>query len=161
MPTNRGRGCMATREERLDRAADAQLTTARAAGRARRTRGEIAIAIRYVPQSNCFRILLASGVTLSIPRHLIQGLEHAPLKDARRVELAGRGYGLHWPTLDVDIAIPDLLAGSFGTKAWMSALARVAGRTKSAAKASAARENGRKGGRPRKRDRRSEVFLQN
>lgn len=142
---------MATREERLDHAVEAQLATARAAGRARRMRGELAIAVRYVPRSRCFRIQLASGVTLSIPLDLIQGLENAPLEDARRVELTGRGYGLCWPALDVDVAIPDLLVGSFGTRAWMSALARAAGRTKSAAKASAARENGRKGGRPRQR----------
>lgn len=142
---------MATREQ-LDRTVDANLPAARAAGRARRTRGELAIAVRYVPYSRSVRVSLASGVTLSIPLRLVQGLEDAPLKDARRVELAGGGYALHWPTLDAGVAIPDLLTGSFGTKTWMSALARVAGRTKSAAKAAAARENGRKGGRPRKRD---------
>jgi hypothetical protein len=47
----------------------------------------------------------------------------------------------------VDLSIPGLLAGLFGTKAYM---ARRAGQAKSPAKAAAARENGRKGGRPRK-----------
>jgi hypothetical protein len=63
------------------------------------------------------------------------------------VEILGNGYGLHWEALDADISVPGLLAGIFGTKAYM---ARLAGRTKSPAKAAAARANGAKGGRPRK-----------
>jgi hypothetical protein len=49
--------------------------------------------------------------------------------------------------LDVDLSIPDLLAGVVGTKALM---ARQAGQSKSPAKAAAPRANGAKGGRPRK-----------
>jgi len=61
------------------------------------------------------------------------------------------GFNLHWPKLDVDIYVPALVAGIFGTQDWMrKALARQAGRSTSAAKTTAARENGRKGGRPRK-----------
>jgi hypothetical protein len=55
---------------------------------------------------------------------------------------------VHWPTLDIDLAIPDLKAGLLSTRSWM---ARKAGRAISEAKAGAARNNGRKGGRPRKR----------
>ena len=63
------------------------------------------------------------------------------------VEILGNGYGLHWEALDADISVPGLLAGIFGTKAYM---ARLAGQSKSPAKAAAARANGVKGGRPRK-----------
>jgi hypothetical protein len=76
-----------------------------------------------------------------------QGLETATDEDLAAVEILGAGYGLHWEALDVDLSIPGLLAGLFGTKAYM---ARRAGQAKSPAKAAAARENGRKGGRPRK-----------
>jgi len=48
--------------------------------------------------------------------------------------------------LDVDLSIPGLLSGIFGTKAYM---ARRAGQATSPAKAAAARANGAKGGRPR------------
>jgi len=48
--------------------------------------------------------------------------------------------------------VPGLLMGVFGTRAWMaSELARRAGQAKSPAKAAAARVNGRKGGRPRRK----------
>jgi hypothetical protein len=61
------------------------------------------------------------------------------------------GFNLHWPALDVDLFVPALLAGVFGTRAWMAReLARVGGQARSAAKTKAARANGAKGGRPRK-----------
>lgn len=47
----------------------------------------------------------------------------------------------------MDLSVPGLMAGLFGTKAYM---ARRAGQATSAAKAAAARKNGRKGGRPRR-----------
>jgi hypothetical protein len=56
------------------------------------------------------------------------------------------GYGLHWEALDVDLSIPGLIAGIFGTRSYM---ARRAGQATSPAKAAAARANGAKGGRPR------------
>ena len=61
------------------------------------------------------------------------------------------GFNLHWPALDVDLYVPALVSGIFGTRAWMtSELARLAGKATSPAKAAAARSNGAKGGRPRK-----------
>jgi hypothetical protein len=35
-----------------------------------------------------------------------------------QVELLGAGSGLHWEALDVDLSVPGLLAGLFGTKAY-------------------------------------------
>lgn len=67
------------------------------------------------------------------------------------IEVLGAGSGLHWAQLDVDLSVPRLLAGLFGTKAWMDRLrAAKAGSSRSALKAAAARKNGKRGGRPRK-----------
>jgi hypothetical protein len=67
------------------------------------------------------------------------------------VEVDGAGFNLHWPSLDVDLYVPALVSGIFGTRAWMTKeLARRAGQAKSPAKAAAARRNGVRGGRPRK-----------
>jgi len=52
-----------------------------------------------------------------------------------------------WEGLDVQVSLGGLMAGIFGTKSYM---ARRAGAVSSPAKASAARTNGAKGGRPRK-----------
>jgi hypothetical protein len=80
----------------------------------------------------------------------VQGLAGAPASVIRSVRVDGGGYGLHWPALDLDLAVPDLIAGCFGSRAWMSALARQGGKVTSPAKRRASRENGRKGGRPKK-----------
>ena len=63
----------------------------------------------------------------------------------------GWASNLHWPGLDVDLYVPALVAGIFGTRTWITReLARVAGQATSPKKVTAARSNGAKGGRPRK-----------
>jgi hypothetical protein len=90
-------------------------------------------------------INLTNGCTLAVPTALCQGLEGAGPADLAQVQVAGSG--LHWPSLDVDLSVPGLVAGLFGSRNHM---ARLAGRTTSPAKAAAARANGALGGRPRK-----------
>ena len=104
-------------------------------------------AVRYDKRNSRIIIDLTNGCTFAFPPSVAQGLETATDEDLAAVEILGSGYGLHWEALDVDLSIPGLLAGLFGTTSYM---ARKAGQTKSPAKAAAARENGRKGGRPRK-----------
>jgi hypothetical protein len=93
---------------------------------------------------------LRSGVSIAIPVRLIQGLAAARPEVRADLKIAGGGVALHWPRLDLDVGVRNLVGGIFGTREWMSELARHAGSRTSAAKAKAARENGRKGGRPRK-----------
>jgi hypothetical protein len=57
---------------------------------------------------------------------------------------------VHWDSLDADFDITGLVAGIFGTKSWMTELGRKGGRSTSSVKAEAARNNGKKGGRPKK-----------
>lgn len=103
--------------------------------------------VRYDRRNSRIIVDLTNGCTFAFPPRLAQGLEAASDDELDAVEILGAGYGLHWEALDVDLSVPGLLAGLFGTKAYM---ARQAGRTKSPAKAAAARANGLKGGRPRK-----------
>ncbi len=60
------------------------------------------------------------------------------------------GSSVHWDRLDADFNIAGLVVGIFGTKAWMSQLGRKGGQTTSPAKAESSRNNGKKGGRPKK-----------
>jgi len=105
----------------------------------------------YLAKENVLRIELTNGAAISIPVKLIPALKRASPNDVRSVEVLGRGGGLHWETLDVDLSVPGLVSSVFAGPEWMAELGRVGGRRSSAAKAAAARRNGRKGGRPRGR----------
>ena len=107
-----------------------------------------AIAARYDAKNGRVIVDLTNGCTFAFPSRIVQGLETATDEELSAVEILGAGYSLHWEALDTDFTVGGLLAGVFGTKAYM---ARRAGQITSPAKAAAARTNGAKGGRPRKR----------
>lgn len=75
------------------------------------------------------------------------GLSRATSEQLVQVELWPGGEALHWEEIDADISVPGLLFDLLNVKAWY---AKWLGGAKSEAKAAAARENGKKGGRPRK-----------
>jgi hypothetical protein len=85
---------------------------------------------------------------LAIPTEQIQGLAGASPAQIKTVELAGDT--LQWDSLDLYYSVAGLAAGRLGTSAWMAELGRRGGRVSSKAKATAARQNGMRGGRPRK-----------
>lgn len=116
---------------------------------ARRGSGDLAVSAEYNARARRLRIELASGVGLAVPVDRIEGLARAKASVIRSVRIEGGGYGLYWPALDLDVSVPGLVAGCFGSRAWMSALGRRGGTVSSPAKRRAARANGRKGGRPR------------
>lgn len=126
---------------------DAQIDAALSRGQAARLREPRAAAARYDRQLGQVIVALTNGCTFTFPPRLAQGLETATDQQLSQIELLGAGSGLHWEALDTDLSIPGLLAGLFGTQAY---LARLAGQATSPAKAAAARANGAKGGRPRK-----------
>lgn len=95
---------------------------------------------------------LSDGRRHVIPREDLQGLQSATKEQIGRVQILGKGTGLHWPALDVDLYVPSLLRGVYGSKKWMAEIGRNGGSVKSAAKKRAARANGLKGGRPRQKE---------
>jgi hypothetical protein len=130
---------------------DVQLKAAEARGRKMLEVEPRALAARYEQATGRVVIDLVNGCSYAFPAQLVQDLQGASGDDLANVEVDGLGFNLHWPALDADLYVPALVSGIFGTRAWMvRELARVAGRTRSPAKAAAARANGVKGGRPRK-----------
>lgn len=126
---------------------DAEIDEATALGEKLALREPRAASVRYDRATGRIVVELTSGSAFAFPARLGQGLEAATDEQLSQVVIQGAGYGLHWEALDVDLSIPGLAAGIFGTKAHM---ARIAGQSTSDAKAAAARANGAKGGRPRK-----------
>ena len=106
-----------------------------------------AASARYDREARRVVVHLTNACTFAFPPELAQGLEKAADDQLAQIEVLGGGYGLHWPALGVDLTVPGLLSGLFGTASFM---ARRGGRSTSASKAAAARANGAKGGRPRR-----------
>src|SRR5215213_510129 len=74
-------------------------------------------------------------------------LADATPEQLAKVEVGFGGRVLLWDEIDAGIVVPGLLLHLLNVKAWY---AKWLGGAKSEAKAAAARENGKKGGRPRK-----------
>lgn len=107
-----------------------------------------AVTAVYDKRTERLVIELTNGVLVHIPARIVQGLVDASPQELAAVTLSPQGTALHWEALDADFSVSGLLAGVFGTRAWMAEVGRKGGQVKSAAKAEAARANGQKGGRP-------------
>jgi hypothetical protein len=119
--------------------------------RERLASGPHAVAARYDRRVSRVMVSLSNGLELAFPPHLAEGLAAATPADLAVIEITPAGLGLHWPRLDADLYLPALLQGVFGSPRWMAGLlGKSGGLAHTAAKASAARADGRKGGRPRK-----------
>ncbi len=129
---------------------DKQAEAAEAVGVEMLTAEPRAAAARYDAASGRIVVDLTNDCTFAFPARRVQELADASDAEIAAVEIAGAGFGLHWAARDADVSLQGLMGGLFGTKAWMSELARRAGQSRSPAKTAAARVNGAKGGRPRK-----------
>jgi hypothetical protein len=133
---------MAIAEQDLERA-ERRMETVREAGHA--------VKVRYNRHRGRVVVLLNTGVEVTFPARLAEGLAGASPENLSEIEISPAGLGLHWPKLDVDLYVPALLQGILGSKQWIARqLGAAGGRVRSAPKAAAARLNGRRGGRPKK-----------
>jgi hypothetical protein len=121
---------------------------ARGEARMRRPRAESA---HYDAGRNRIIVRLTTGVELGFAPRDVECLRHASADDLKVIEVEAFGLGIHFPKLDADLYVPALLQGVLGSKRWMATqLGAGGGRARSAAKAAASRENGKRGGRPRR-----------
>jgi hypothetical protein len=102
--------------------------------------GVIATSASYDAKSKAVVIGLASGIRVAFPLAVLPGLERAAPEDLKALLIEGGGYGLHVPALDADISIPQLFKDQLGAE----------GMLKGQRRATASRNNGRLGGRPKK-----------
>ncbi|MBV8581616.1 MAG: hypothetical protein JOZ86_13405 [Candidatus Eremiobacteraeota bacterium] len=119
------------------------------------------VAITLGEQPRLVLRLAAAGAEVSFPVARIDSFRR---RVAPRRALAGRtaalanvvaadgGSTIEWPDLDVSFSVAEMLPEYLGLSAVVrSASARKAARTKTPARARASRENGKLGGRPRKK----------
>ena len=104
--------------------------------------------VEHISALNLLIVGLSNGRRLVLPIEDLQGLGNATHKQIQNYELLGRGTGIAFPDLDVDLYVPALIEGVYGNRRWMAQLGRKGGRARTEAKRRAAKANGAKGGRP-------------
>jgi hypothetical protein len=104
--------------------------------------------VEHIPALKLLIVGLSNGRRLILPIEDLQGLGSATHKQIQNYELLGRGTGISFPDLDVDLYVPALIEGVYGNRRWMAQLGKKGGSAKTEAKRRAARTNGAKGGRP-------------
>jgi hypothetical protein len=128
--------------------ADIQSARARAEDRGRiEPRAE---RVAYDEKKRLIVLHLRGGAILGLPVLAIHELRQVLPKDLKSIRVGFDGESITLDALDIDISIPGLLHDLVGMTSAAALLGRKGGAVKSPAKASAVRENGKRGGRPRK-----------
>ncbi|MBW3654563.1 MAG: DUF2442 domain-containing protein [Gemmatimonadetes bacterium] len=104
----------------------------------------------YDPATGRIVVELKRGSAFAFPPALLKELAKRTPEELARVEVDPSGEALSWEEFDIDISVPGILVAILGDS-MLKAFASRGGSSKSERKAAAARENGRKGGRPRKK----------
>ena len=119
--------------------------------RALTTRAPKAVSARYDRRLNRVIVRLNSNLDIAFSPQDAEGLERATPSQLQAIEITPSGFGIHFPKLDADLYLPALLEGFLGSRKWMARrLGMAGGKSRSAAKKLAARNNGKLGGRPKK-----------
>lgn len=124
---------------------------ARARGQARAKDPSAVVDASYDPKGDLIDLKFGGGGSMAIPRKVVPGLQRASVSQIGSIVVSPAGDALSWPSLDVDVYVPGLVERAFGSRLFAAATGRRGGQTRSKAKAAAAKANGVKGGRPRKR----------
>jgi hypothetical protein len=104
--------------------------------------------VEHIPALKLLIVGLSNGRRLVFPIEDVQGLGNATHEQIQNYELLGRGTGICFPELDVDLYVPALIEGVYGNRRWMAQLGKKGGKARTEAKRRAAKANGAKGGRP-------------
>lgn len=107
-----------------------------------------AASARYDAETGLVTVELRNRCTFAFPAEMEPELAVLDPAALAGVRVAPGGRGLHWDDADVHVDVPGLIAHAVGLDAWAP---KYLGSRTSAAKSRAARENGKKGGRPRRR----------
>ena len=126
-----------------------QFKAANKRGAAAIARGPVARAARYDARRGLIVISLEGGCEFAFPVAQAEGLADAARSKLSKIAISPNGLGLHWPLLDADLYVPGLIEGTFGSRRWMQQIGKQGGLSRSATKAKASRENGKRGGRPK------------
>jgi hypothetical protein len=135
------------RRELTEEEIEAMLDRAYDPDRPRPDNGPAAVSATYDEERQRVMVEFENGCLFGFPASLVRGTEGAPAPLLSRVEILPSGLAVAWREINASADIRGLMLTAFRAHAWAG---RYLGTATSPAKAAAARENGKKGGRPRK-----------
>ncbi|HYW12788.1 MAG TPA: DUF2442 domain-containing protein [Longimicrobium sp.] len=124
-----------------------QYALARSEGALRERTEPRALHAEYDGDRGVILVQLKSGSWFGFAPSDVPELRDATAEELAQVEVEACGEALHWESLDADVSVPGIIFDTLDAPSWW---ARWIARRTSVKKAAAARENGKKGGRPRK-----------
>jgi hypothetical protein len=130
--------------------ANAELAAALAAGRVEAEMEIRALAVRYVADRDSIEITTTRHAGFLIPRGWIGALHDVPIEELTTLAVWPDGSAIELEDRDIQISVDGLPPAMLPTKMVVALFASRGGRSTSTAKRNSARENGLKGGRPRK-----------
>jgi Protein of unknown function (DUF2442) len=71
--------------------------------------GERVVDVRF--SDDAMSVDLMDGRTITVPLAWYSRLLHASVEGRHNWQLAGGGFGIHWPELDEDLSVQGLLRG--------------------------------------------------
>ncbi|TFW13275.1 DUF2442 domain-containing protein [Duganella callida] len=89
---------------------DTEFDAANRRGAEMRARFPAALAVRYDRTAECLVISLSSGQQITVAPQELRGLESARPEQLGDAQISPSGLGIHFPQLDADIYLPDLLS---------------------------------------------------
>jgi hypothetical protein len=110
--------------------------------------GPSAVQVHYDAERQRVMVEYDNGCLFGFPVNLVRDTEGAPAELLSHVEILSLGRAVGWRNINASVDLNGVMMHAFRAKSWAG---RYLGAVSSPAKAEAARRNGRKGGRPRKK----------
>src|SRR4051812_42053740 len=88
-----------------------------------------ALAVGLTVSDDTLAVELSDGRTIAVPLAWFPRLSHASADERKTWRLIGGGHGIHWPAIDEDIRVQNLLTGQpsgksqASLKKWLAARA--------------------------------------
>jgi len=73
--------------------------------------GQLAKAVEIKVSEESLSVDLDDGRTITVPLNWYPRLVHGSQSERENFELIGKGKGIHWPDLDEDISVENLIFG--------------------------------------------------